>query len=157
MSPLVAAWLTVRDHGGAMAIAPLIGNAAGTLSHELDPRARGAKLGLLDAVSIAQVTQDSRIPTAIAAECGGMFLPLPDVVAADPDTQATMEHLGRVSREFGDLVSTTASRISDGSVSDNDLVAIEREYAEMVSAGQRLLVHLRGRNAAERAARGAGV
>lgn len=154
MDPLIAARLTVRDHGGAGVIAPQLGKSQSSLSHELDPHCRGAKLSLLDAVSIAQLTGDARIPTAFAAECGGMFVPLPTVPADDPDTQATMAHLGRVSSEFGDLVSTTAGRIADGSVSDNDLAAIEREYADLVVAGQRLLTHLRARNAAEKAHRG---
>ena len=152
MNPLVAARLAVRDHGGAAAVAPLIGKAASSLCHELDVRVRTAKLGLLDAISIAQVTGDNRIPTAVAAECGGLFLPLPTMPADDPDTNASLEHIGRLSKEFGELVSTTASRIADGAVSDNDLIAIEAEYADLVVAGQRLLAHLRARNLAEKPA-----
>ena len=150
LSPLLAVRLVVSDHGGAEFIGPQLGKGASTLNHELDPNYRGAKLGLTDAVMVFQITHDTRIPEAFAVACGGMFVPLPQL-SDNPDTVATMAHLARVSREFAEFVGEVGERAADDDISDNDIIAIEREYGELVQAGQRLVTHLRGRNAAQKA------
>ncbi len=73
-----AAFNVVADYpGGATALAPLIGKAASTLSHEVDLRCQGAKLGLHDAGKLTLVTGDLRIVHAFCALAGGRFEPLP--------------------------------------------------------------------------------
>ena len=53
-----AAYNVVADYpGGATALGPLIGKAASTLSHEVDLRYPGAKLGLHDAAKITAMRE----------------------------------------------------------------------------------------------------
>lgn len=146
MDVLTAAMHLVHDHpGGATALAPLLGKAASSLNHELSPRCEHAKLGLLDAVKLSVLTNDTRIAAAFAAELGCLLLPAPPADVGDPQAMQALAHLAR---EFGDVVGELGRSLADGRVCDNELVRVEREAGELLQALQGALALVRRLNAA---------
>lgn len=138
---LIAARLLVRDMGGADEAAKHLGKSGTTLSHELNPNDRTAKLGLLDAATLTQASGNHLLATAFAAECGGVFLPLPDLAVA-AGGQDTLGKVSKLVTEFGDVLREVASRTADGVVCDNDLAVLQAECLQLMSAQQDMLVHL---------------
>lgn len=134
-----AAYLVVADYpGGAAALAPRIGKAPSTLSHEVDPRCPHAKLGLHDAGKLTVVSGDLRIVHALCALAGGRFQPLPGHAApgAPVDPLAAM---GAMAHEFADLVAQAGAALADGNVTQNEMRAIQREAGELLGALNHLL------------------
>lgn len=143
---LIAARLVVRDMGGADQAARHLGKSGSTLAHEIDPNYPSAKLGLLDAATLSAAASDARIASAFAAECGGVYLQLPQAASeADDDT---MRHITALVGEFGDVLREVSSAAADGCVTDNELDRVQREAVEVIAGLQRLLVHLAQRNQA---------
>lgn len=153
---IIAARLLVRDMGGAAEAARHLGKSGSTLAHELEqshaagssnaalePSALKArpKLGLLDAVTLMQASADTRLISAIAAECGGVYMPLPQM-ADGAGQQDTVNHVTRLVGEFGDVLREVAARTPDGEVSDNDMTVLQAESLELMGALQALMVHL---------------
>lgn len=131
MSALDAAFRLAHGYpGGASALALRMGKHPATLCHELTG-AGSAKLGLLDAVMLSHLTGSPEIAQAFAAELGGVFLPLaPEIMEQGGDLAA----LGASIREFGEFASTFAASLADGSVTGNELQAMEREALEAIGA-----------------------
>lgn len=142
---LIAAQLVVRSMGGFEEAAKSLGKSPSTLRHELNEDDHANKLGLMDAMTLTQSSGDQRIVVALAAECGGVFMPLPQ--ASTAGSEDTVRHIGLLVKEFGELLSEVSTRAADGVISDNDLAALQRESLEMMGAMQALLVHLAARNA----------
>lgn len=133
-----AAFNLVADYpGGATVLGPLIGKAASTLSHEVDLRYTGAKLGLHDAGKLTQVSGDLRIVRAFCALAGGRFQPLP----ADPANPHAhpLAALGSMAHEFAELVSEAGAALADGQVTPNELQRIQREAGGLLGALNHLL------------------
>lgn len=142
MNVLDAAYNAAHDYqGGAEALAVRLGKRGSSLSHELTGTGT-AKLGLLDAVKISQLTGDVRVVQAYAAACGGMFVPLAPV-----DTHgAALQDVAVAVKEFSDLVSAFTSAMADGVVTDNELRRVEREAGDLFGAVHRLLQAAKGLN-----------
>lgn len=136
--------------GGAEALGPRMGKNATTLRHEVN-RTGQAKLGLADAVSMSVLAPDLRILNAFAAECGCVVLPAPAALAGGG---AAMHRVAALAKEFGELVGEVTQAMADGRITANELAAIERNWAELQSAGQALVGHLRAEH--EHARPGAG-
>jgi hypothetical protein len=79
---------------------------------------------------------------ALCQEHGGVFVPMGDFADA-PDAKL-LKQMNALAREFGDVPRTVEQALKrDGHISDNELKRIERELAEMVSAGAALLAVVR--------------
>lgn len=118
---------------GAAALAAPLGKSASTLQHELDPGYAGAKLGLLDAVRITNITGDLRILNAFAAECGAMVVPLPSAHLAD---DCAMTAAAQLMHECSDVIASISRAIADSTVTANELDEFRRELGEMLLRGQ---------------------
>jgi hypothetical protein len=71
-----------------------------------------------------------------------VFVPMGDFADA-PDAKL-LKQMNALAREFGDVPRTVEQALKrDGHISDNELKRIERELAEMVSAGAALLAVVR--------------
>lgn len=136
----------VRRMGGVEAVAPLLagGKRPDTLRKELTG-VPGYKLGLDDAEvlgmhAVAMGTADAfACINAQAANMGALVVPMPRSLDADtPGAQA----FARLAREFGDFVGTLADAEQDGQITANELAQAEREFSELVSAGQAYLTRL---------------
>lgn len=132
--------------GGVEALAARLGKNAITLRHELNGTGF-AKLGLQTAVDLSVLSKDHRIVNAFAAECGGMFVLLAESLGGD---SAAMHRVAVLAKEFGEVVATVTEAAADGEVSANELARVEREWAELVAAGQALVAHMRAKHEASR-------
>lgn len=131
MQLLDTAYNVVHDYpGGAPSLAPRLGKSPHSLNHEIAARGT-AKLGLVDACKITQLTGDMRILFAFAEVNGHMCVPLPGTPAtADSDV---MRALAESSREFAELCSEVCKDLADGRISDNELARIEQARSELIA------------------------
>lgn len=131
--------------GGVDAVAARLGKSPSTLEKELRA-APQYKLGAVDAAEIAAmcVEQGSdyglEYPTRIAEAVGATLLVLPR--GTDVPDGVTAQTLASLVREFSDVVSSATLADADGEISRNELLAVERQWAELVAAGQALMRHL---------------
>ena len=130
--------------GGVDAVAARLGKSPSTLEKELRA-APQYKLGAVDAAEIAAmcVEQGSdyglEYPTRIAEAVGATLLVLPQGEVPDG---ITAQVLAALVREFADVVSSATLADADGEISRNELLNVERQWAELVAAGQGLMRHL---------------
>ncbi len=135
---LDAAFHLAHDYpGGAAALAPRMGKAHGTLCHELTATGT-AKLGLVDALKLSHLTGSRSILNAFASELGCVVLPLPAHHAGID----TFRQIADTAREFGEFITSVADAAGDGQITANELAQAEREFSELVSAGQAYLTRL---------------
>lgn len=148
MSVMDAARHTAEDytHGEGPGMALALGKSWETLRKEL-AGAPGYKFGLRDALKMMRRSGDLRILDAAEAEFGRFALPMPQLAGDVPDEELA-HHLGRLSKEFGDVLTETAQRASDGDISDRDLRAVEEQWGQLVAAGDAFLRYIVRRNAA---------
>ncbi|MDO9235984.1 MAG: hypothetical protein Q7U28_08130 [Aquabacterium sp.] len=146
-----AAYNVVHDYpGGAQSLAPRLGKGSTYLSAEVAGMGT-AKLGLLDAEKITQLTGDRRILVAFATNCGQMLVPLPDASALPNDD--CMMRLADSAREFGELCKEVAGDLVDGEINDNELGRIDKECGQLIASVHALRESLAARNQAAKAAR----
>lgn len=145
MNVLDAAYHLVHAYpGGAEALAPRIGKNATTLRHEVNGTGT-AKLGLADAVNASVLSKDRRILNAFAAECDCMVLPMPAPIDCD---NTAMHRVAALAKEFGEMVASVTAAAADGRITANELDTVQRDYAELVAAGQALMAHLQAKHQA---------
>lgn len=136
MNVLDAAYNVVHDQpGGASPLSVRLGKGQHVLGAELAARGH-AKLGLVDAVKISQMTGDLRILFAFAEECGQLCVPLPQ--AADVGADDVLRALAEASREFAELCTEVCRSMADGQITDTEMDRFERERGELM-AGLHLL------------------
>ncbi|WP_457425641.1 phage regulatory CII family protein [Roseateles sp. P5_E7] len=161
-----ACFSTVHDYpGGAEALGPRLGKLGTSLSAEVrmvppggafssDPKRSQAKLGVLDAVRIMQMTGDYRVLYAMAGELGH-FPPMPmpnDLDAGMP----CMQNMGEVCCAVGVLMEEVARDTADGKVTNPEYAAAVRQAGALVAAVQRLMRQLAAMNAEHRVAEAPG-
>lgn len=132
----------VRNYpGGVDAVAPRLDKSPSTLEKELRG-AHGFKLGAVDAAEISAMCFDLRTPdalayaTALGAQMGCLLVPLPP--ALDVASSECMKALAETSRESAELIAEVCGSLSDGKVSDNEMLCIDRAIGELVAAAQGL-------------------
>lgn len=131
MNLLDAAYHVVHDYpGGPDSLAPRMNKSATTLCHEVTATGT-AKLGVLTAETVTQLSGDLRILQAFAGNCDQMVVPLPrdfDVKSDD-----CMLRLAEAAKEFGTLCQEVAGDLADNSISDNELARIDRECGLLIA------------------------
>lgn len=135
--------------GGAKALAQRMDKNPFSLMHELAGTGT-AKLGLLDSVKLTRISRDLRILNAFAGEFGCLVLPMPEALQADGSD--AMQHLAVLAKEFGDVVQEVSASQADGDISANEMARIERQWSELVLAGQQLVTRLRTKHEASKPA-----
>lgn len=131
MHLLDTAYHVVHDYpGGPASLAPRLGKSPATLCHEVAGSDR-AKLGLVDAAKITQLTGDLRVLYAFAEICGHMCIPLPQTDGMATD--GVMLELAQASERFAGMCREVAHGMADGRISDNELDAIERVRGELLT------------------------
>ncbi len=136
MQLLDAAYHSVHDYpGGAPSLAPRMGKSPHSLNHEVTSSG-SAKLGLVDAAKICQLTGDYRILYAFAEACGHVCIPMPAGTA--PNAEGVLTQLAETSREFAELCTEVCASAADGRITDNELERISRERMDMLTALARL-------------------
>lgn len=140
--------------GGRPAIALRLGKTDEVLRKELNGSPTH-KLGLIDAVTVAQLCAEVASPSAqalahcVAIESHGRFV-------SDPGPQAVpasvVTGLSAHVHEAGQLVGSVLDSMADGCVSDNELRSIERESADLVLTMHSLIESCRANNLASKPA-----
>jgi hypothetical protein len=148
MSVLTAAYNVAHDYKpGAGALGELIGKNATTFNHELN-RTGSAKLGLLDAVKMTDMTGDERILASWAMHRNKMLVPLPD--GLEPGGDCTMNGLAEFANEFAATTAHVCQSKADNKVTDNELREYFQRFGRMVVMGMALGAMLTAENAALR-------
>lgn len=131
MQLLDVAFHVVHDYpGGSKSLAPRLNKSQHTLNHEVAGDG-SAKLGIVDACKITQLTKDMRILHAFAEACGHLCIPMPGAVAIQNGN--VMQALAESSREFAELCQEVCGVMADDDVSDNDLARVEKARGELVA------------------------
>lgn len=143
-SILDAAFILVNTYpGGATSLAPRMGKRADALSHEVRGHASN-KFGLVDAEAATLLTGNPIILNTLAENCGYYVVPKPD---ANKVTNI-MVGLAVVTRELSEFVSVSTSAAADNDVSANELRAVDRELADLISAAQAMRAFMAAKHAA---------
>lgn len=111
--------------GRARELAQMIGLGEQVLLNKVNPTNDRNHLMLRESVALQIGSGDHRIFFAEADELGYMVVKLPECDDADIG-QASM----RAVKEFGDFIGRVEEALRDGSVSKNELRAIEQELIE---------------------------
>jgi hypothetical protein len=119
--------------GGIAALAPRMGKSVHTLRHEL-AGAPGHKLGLMDAVLMAQMLGSPRLADAVACEAGGMFVPLAFDAAGEP-----IADIADAMRELSELTAALGQSYRDDKISANELANIETQAADVIAVLHRIV------------------
>lgn len=135
MNPVDAIRLMVAHYpGGIATLAVLCGKAPETLRHEIGGKDARYKLGVADACVISEKCIEVNSPhchayaNAVAANCGGFVkLEVRDMQAGNIYGDAA----GLV-KECADVSQAIADAMRDGSVSENDRRAIEKELRDLL-------------------------
>lgn len=146
MNLLDAAYNLVRRYpGGAASLGPRLGKNATTLNHEVKGTG-DAKLGLLTAQAMTDLSEDLSILQAWATDAGQMLVPLPTL--RDGERDDCMVRMAAMAEEFGRLCTEVAGDLGDGQISDNELRRIDKEAGQMIAAIHSLREALARRNLA---------
>lgn len=134
-----AAYHTGHDFpGGVPALALRMGINANTLQCKLDPNIATHKLSLREAQDMMSFAGDDRILHALAAARGHVALALGAV-----STGQTIGDVMRTVKEFGELLQAVNAAVADERVTLNEMRECERQFAEVMAAGNALMGTLR--------------
>lgn len=117
------------------ALAPMIrgdltaSKAESTLRNELTQQP-GYKLGLVTAIQILHHTGDLAALDAIETLFHRTAWVVPDVSGADP--LPMMGHVGRLAKEFSDVVASAVAAMEDGRVAQEESDQLLREVEELI-------------------------
>ncbi|MDP3228380.1 MAG: transcriptional regulator [Acidovorax sp.] len=131
--------------GGVDAVAARLGKSPSTLEKELR-HAPQFKMGAEDAAEIAAMCMEhggefaADYPTRVAEAVGATLFLLPKGIELVDGV--TARGVAELMRECADVVSAAATADADGQISKNELDNLQRQWAELVSAGQKLMQHM---------------
>lgn len=138
MNPLDAAYHVVHEYpGGAPAVAARLGKPVSTLNQELrPPRGCNAKLGLLTAVSITDLTGDLRILHAWAdqAHCRVVYLGAPQ----DAGSADLMGAMSAFVKETSEALTAMSAVLEDGRITEREICDFEKQAADIAPKAARL-------------------
>lgn len=142
--PLDAAYHVVHDYepSGAESLAPRLGKSSTQLSHEVKPPPGSlAKLGLVDAVKITDLTGDMRILHAFAEALGHrcVQVSIPEIDNAG----SLLEDVRRFSKEASEAMAAIHQAIADGKLTENEIRRCEKEIADVAPVACSLVARMR--------------
>lgn len=127
---LDAAYHTAQAYpGGVAALAARMGTSPNTLQHKVNPNNTTHRLTLDEVEMIATFTGDNRIAQALAAINGMVCVQR----TAKPKTTPVGQAMDIV-KEFGEVLGTVNTAVSDGVVTLTEMRECEREVAELMAA-----------------------
>lgn len=128
-----ALYHAVHDYaGGVEELAGRMGVAASTLQNTANPRQETHEWSLKRIKQVVDFTGDLRIAHAFAAECGGLFLPVPaGGGAADADV---FRRAMKLAMEFGDVVRELDLAMADGRMTQHERERIHQQIYELGQA-----------------------
>lgn len=125
---------------GAVALAPKLGMPPGTLSNKADPTNTGAKLGLVESVTLQLVANDFQILHAYNAVLGHCAWRLPvDSSAGDVEL---LDAYAAMHEQCGRMAVAIREALADRRVTTDEVARIRQHFEAEVRAGLELLARL---------------
>ncbi|WP_459900053.1 phage regulatory CII family protein [Desulfobaculum senezii] len=124
----------------ADSLASHLGKSYSTLMNELNDAIPTHKLGLLDGLEVISLCDSEASRYQIARILGGMFVRLPDVV--DGTCESQKQALQAV-QEFGEVITAYNEAAADHVITADELVHIEKEGHEALTAIQSFIESVR--------------
>ena len=124
--------------GGAVALAHRMGIGPVVFNSKLNPNTLTHHLTLAEAQRMQQLAGRTDILEAMADELGYVIVKIPECAHDIDIAKATR----RAVVEFGQWIEEIDKSLEDGSVTQNELKAIEKELVEMMSQAQHLTAAL---------------
>lgn len=124
--------------GGAVALAHRMGIGPVVFNSKLNPNTLTHHLTLAEAQRMQQLAGRTDILEAMADELGYVIVKIPECANDIDIAKATR----RAVVEFGQWMEEIDKSLEDGSVTQNELKAIEKELVEMMSQAQHLTAAL---------------
>lgn len=124
--------------GGVPALAQRMAVSQHTLAHKVSLYDTTHHLTLREAVTMQEISRDYRILYAMAGALGHVCVSMQ--ISKAP---STMGDVLRMAREFGEMLAAVEAAAADGRVTQNEMHECERQFAELVAAGQTMLGTLR--------------
>jgi len=119
--------------GGVAALAPRMGLKEAVLNSKINPNTLTHHLTIAEMVRMEQLTGRSDMLIAHATALGYVAIPVPSI-----DDEDIGSALTRTCAEFGDYLRTVDGAMRDRKVTRNEVVKLEKELVEMISAATRL-------------------
>ena len=124
--------------GGVPALAQRMGMSQNTLAHKVSLNNDTHHLSLREAVTMQEVSQDTRICQAMCAALGGVFVDL-----GCDNKSTTMAQVMHMAAEFGEVLGSVNEAVADGQVTPNEMQECERQAAELMAALNAVLAQVR--------------
>lgn len=135
----MACYHAVHDlPGGVGALAGAHGKNAAVLQNKLNPNMPGHVLNISELEMIIASTGDARILQSICAMFGAGYFILP---TSTTDETGLMEKSATLTRELGELMQTVSASLLDGSVSADEVAALDKALMEATAAAASLVAH----------------
>ena len=125
---------------GTEALAQQMGIGKQVLINKLNPNNTTHHLTLDEAVRLMHGTGDVRLIHALAAEFGGVYVPLPE--QGNAQVTSVLGDISKMSVEFGALIKEVADDIQDGVITPNEHRKIQKEADELRKALAHLMADL---------------
>jgi hypothetical protein len=139
MNVLDAAYNTVHDYpGGTDALALRVGISSGQmLRNKVNENQTLNHLTLHEAAKIVGITQDKRIPEAMAAQVGCVLVKTADFDGISD--MALLESYTKLLAELGDFSKDFHAMLADGRITPKEITTLEKQMRDVQSAGAELL------------------
>jgi len=124
--------------GGVPALAQRMGMSQNTLAHKVSLNNDTHHLSLREAVTMQEVSRDTRICQAMCAAIGGVFVDL-----GCDNKSTTMAQVMHMAAEFGEVLGSVNEAVADGQVTPNEMQECERQAAELMAALNAVLAQVR--------------
>ena len=119
--------------GGVAALAPRMGMKEAVLNSKINPNTMTHHLTIAEMVRMEQLTGRADMLIAHATALGYVAIPVPSI-----DDEDIGHALSRTCAEFGDYLRIVDGAMRDKKITRNEVVKLEKELVEMISAATRL-------------------
>ena len=144
MNIIDAADSTVHDYpGGSESLGPRVGISPAVLRNKVNPNNTTHHLTLAEADRLMRITQDKRILKALAHAHGYLLVKAPDECSTESD-MSVLEHVTGLMVQQGRFAMEIHTALSDGGVSKEEMVRIDRAGREFMGEIVEIKQRLRG-------------
>ena len=144
MNIIDAADSTVHDYpGGSESLGPRVGISPAVLRNKVNPNNTTHHLTLAEADRLMRITEDKRILRALAHTHGYLLVKAPDECTIESD-MSVLEHVTGLMVQQGSFASEIHKALSDGGVSQAEMVDIERAGRALMDSVASVKQRLRG-------------
>lgn len=144
MNIIDAADSTVHDYpGGSESLGPRVGISPAVLRNKVNPNNTTHHLTLAEADRLMRITQDKRILKALAHAHGYLLVKAPEECSTESD-MSVLEHVTGLMVQQGRFAMEIHTALSDGGVSKEEMVRIDRAGREFMGEIVEIKQRLRG-------------